>query len=311
MKGSRMKLDRFIGIKEVLSQSQGNRTRVGGSLLLQVTATIALCGVFVTSGVPLVSNHVVHASNADQPRYVNMTCDNWGITFDLTAPTQTSPTVTNYEYAYSTTQIISEPSDSSFRALSPADATSPVEVSWDTLGLPNGVLHYFYLRAVFSNGTKSLSWFQIVNGGTTSTRHAGCTVSGSSAAETVPYKPISLVATAGSGSASIAFTQVSPGTRQGVTNYKYSLDGVNYTALSPADASSPVTIPSLTPGVTYTIYLKAVNSVGDSVASSSVNVKDAPMITLVYLCSVFNTNGKSLLFAIILYIKIKIKLNNQ
>ena len=76
-----------------------------------------------------------------------------------------------------------------------------------------------------------------------------------------------LTATAGSGSASIAFTQVGPGTRQGVTNYKYSLDGVNYTALSPADASSPVTIPGLTPGVSYTIYLKAVNSVGDSVAS--------------------------------------------
>jgi len=245
---------------------------VRGGGIRQVVAAALLLGVLIFVPNARTDSNTALASNADQPRYVDMLCDNWGIVFYLTAPTQTSPTVTNYEYAYSTTQIISEPSDSSFRALSPADATSPVEVSWDTLGLPNGVLHYFYLRAVFSNGTKSLSWYQIVNGGTTSTRHAGCTVSGSSAAETVPYKPISLVATAGSGSASIAFTQVSPGTRQGVTNYKYSLDGVNYTALSPADASSPVTIPGLTPGVSYTIYLKAVNSVGDSVASSSVSV---------------------------------------
>ena len=243
----------------------------GGGMRPVVAIALLIALIFVPNA--RTESNIALASNADQPRYVDMLCDNWGIVFYLTAPTQTSPTVTNYEYAYSTTQISSEPPDSSFRALSPADATSPVEVSWDTLGLPNGVLHYFYLRAVFNTSpvTKSLSWWRIVDGGTTY-RNAGCTVSGSSAAETVPYKPISLVATAGSGSASIAFTQVSPGTRQGVTNYKYSLDGVNYTALSPADASSPVTIPSLTPGVTYTIYLKAVNSVGDSVASSSVNV---------------------------------------
>ena len=244
---------------------------VRGGGIRQVVAAALLLGVLIFVPNARTDSNTALASNADQPRYVDMLCDNWGIVFYLTAPTQTTPTVTNYEYAYSTTQISSEPSDLSFRALSPADATSPVEVSWDTLGLPNGVLHYFYLRAAFSDGTKSQSWWRIVDGGTTY-RHAGCTVSGSSAAETVPYKPMGLTATAGSGSASIAFTQVSPGTRQGVTNYKYSLDGVNYTALSPADASSPVTIPSLTPGVTYTIYLKAVNSVGDSVASSSVSV---------------------------------------
>lgn len=181
--------------------------RSGG--LRQVAAVALLLVVMIFVPNARTESNIARASNANQPRYVDMLCDNWGIVFYLTAPTQTSPTVTNYEYAYSTTQISSEPPDLSFRALSPADATSPVEVSWDTLGLPNGVLHYFYLRAAFSDGTKSLSWWQIVNGGSTSTRHAGCTVSSSSAAETVPYKPISLVATAGSGSATIAFTQVS------------------------------------------------------------------------------------------------------
>ena len=250
----------------------GRWVRGGG--MRPVVAVALLIGLFVA--VPNLRSelNVALASDADQPRYVDMSCDNWGIVFDFLAPTQTSPTVTNYEYAYSTTQITVEPADSSFRAFSPADATSPVDVSWDTLGLPNGVVHYFYLRAVFNTTpvTKSQSWWKVVNGGSTSTRHAGCSVSGSSGAETVPYKPISLIATPGSGSASIAFTQISPGTRQGVTNYKYSLDGVNYTELSPADTTSPVTIPSLTPGVSYTIYLKAVNSVGDSVASSGVNV---------------------------------------
>ena len=249
---------------------------VRGDGIRRVAVAALLLVVLIFAPTARTESNIVHASNADQPQYVDKLCDDYGIVFYLTAPTQTSPTVTNYEYAYSTTPISSEPPNSSFRALSPADATSPIEVSWDTLGLPNGVVHNFYVRAVFSDGTKSLSWYQIVNGTppntSTSTRHADCTVRGSSAAETVPYKPMLLVATAGSGSASIAFTQYGPGTRQGVTNYKYSLDGVNYTALSPADASSPVTIPGLTPGVSYTIYLKAVNSVGDSVASSSVNV---------------------------------------
>ena len=257
-----------VARKHKFKQSFMQWVRGDGIRRVAVAALLLVVLIFVPT--VRTESNTAHASSADQPRYVDMLCDNWGVVFSLTAPTQTSPTVTNYEYAYSTTQVTSEPT--SWTALSPADATSPVEVSWDTLGLPNGVLHYFYLRAAFSDGTKSLSWWRIVDGGTTTTRHPGCTVSGSSAAETVPYKPIGLTATAGSGSASIAFTQVSPGTRQGVTNYKYSLDGVNYTALSPADASSPVTIPSLTPGVTYTIYLKAVNSVGDSVASSSVNV---------------------------------------
>ena len=257
-----------VATKHKFKHSFMQWVRGDGIRRVAVAALLLVVLIFVPTA--RTESNTAHASSADQPRYVDMLCDDFGIVFYLTAPTQTSPTVTNYEYAYSTTQITSEPT--SWTALSPADATSPVEVSWDTLGLPNGVLHYFYLRAAFSDGTKSLSWWRIVDGGTTTTRHPGCTVSGSSAAETVPYKPMGLTATAGSGSASIAFTQVGPGTRQGVTNYKYSLDGVNYTALSPADASSPVTIPGLTPGVSYTIYLKAVNSVGDSVASSSVSV---------------------------------------
>ena len=262
-----------VAAKHKLKRSITQWVRGGGIRRLAAAALLLVVLIFVPTA--RTESNIVNASSADQPRYVDMLCDDFGIVFYLTAPTQTSPTVTNYEYAYSTTEITSEPSDLSFRALSPADATSPVEVSWDTLGLPNRVLHYFYLRAVFNTNpvTKSLSWWTIVDGGTTSTEHAGCTVRGSSAAETVPSPPVLLSATPGSGSASIAFDPPgSGGTRQGVTNYKYSLDGVNYTALSPADTSSPVTIPGLTPGVTYTIRLKAVNSVGDSVAFRSINV---------------------------------------
>jgi len=93
-----------------------------------------------------------------------------------------------------------------------------------------------------------------------------------------PTAPSSLVATAGDGQASISFTQGSNG-GSAITNYKYSLDGTTYTALSPAATTSPITIPGLTNGTSYNIYLKAVNTVGDSAASTSVAVTPVKIIS--------------------------------
>ena len=242
-----------------------------------VVAIAVLVGLFIVVPNLRSESNVALASDANQPTSPGLNCSDRGITLSFTAPTQTSPTVTNYEYFVSLGALSAEPAanDSGWKTLSPADSTSPVIISRSTLGLtaathPN--VYYYYLRAVFSDNTKSLSWYQVVNGGNTRTNNVGCSWMGPSIADTVPAAPRSLVATAGSGSASIAFTQGDTGTAEGITNYKYSLDGTTYTELSPADTTSPVTIPSLTPGLSYTIYLKAVNSVGDSVASSSVNV---------------------------------------
>lgn len=88
---------------------------------------------------------------------------------------------------------------------------------------------------------------------------------------TVPDAPTGLSATAGNGEASISFTPGSDG-GSAITNYMYSTDGITYTALSPADTSSQITITGLTNGITYSITLKAVNAIGDSVASASVSV---------------------------------------
>ncbi len=96
---------------------------------------------------------------------------------------------------------------------------------------------------------------------------------------TTPSAPTSLSATAGDGQATISFTAGSDG-GSAITNYKYSTDATNYTALSPTDATSPITISGLTNGTSYTIYLKAVNANGDSSASSSVSVTPvAPIIS--------------------------------
>lgn len=103
------------------------------------------------------------------------------------------------------------------------------------------------------------------------------TASNSATATTVPQAPTIGSATNPSGqaysataSASVAFTAGASGGKT-VSNYKYSTDGTNYTTLSPAQSSSPLTISGLTPGSSYSFYLKAVNDNGDSIASSASN----------------------------------------
>jgi hypothetical protein len=87
---------------------------------------------------------------------------------------------------------------------------------------------------------------------------------------TVPNAPTISSITAGNSQLTVAFTAGSDG-GAAISNYKYSTDGSTYTALSPADATTPVTITGLTNGTTYSVTLKAVNSKGDSVASNSLS----------------------------------------
>lgn len=106
----------------------------------------------------------------------------------------------------------------------------------------------------------------------------------------VPEAPTSLSATAGDGLAIITFTPGSDG-GSAITNYKYSIDGSTYTALSPTDATSPITIFGLTNETFYTIYLKAVNANDDSSASSSVSV--TPFAPPVSGANVVSSNDSS------------------
>lgn len=87
-----------------------------------------------------------------------------------------------------------------------------------------------------------------------------------------PYAPTSITATPADDSATISFTAAQSGMSD-VTNYEYRIDGTgSWTALSPADAMSPVTIPGLTNGTAAGIEIRAVNAVGTGPASSSVTV---------------------------------------
>ena len=145
-----------------------------------------------------------------------------------------------------------------------------------TITLPTAPLANIANTKVLLNVTDSSTFLTDSSGNQTITNSS---VVFRAADTTTPAAPTSLSATAGDGQATISFTAGSNG-GSAITNYKYSTDGTTYTALFPTDATTPITISGLTNGTSYTIYLKAVNTNGDSSASSSVSVTPvAPIIS--------------------------------
>jgi hypothetical protein len=103
-------------------------------------------------------------------------------------------------------------------------------------------------------------------------------------AEQVPSAPS--ITSASHGDTEVTLTFDAPSLYpEWVANYEYSYnDGVTWTALSPADSTSPITITSLTNDVAYSISLRAVNSAGTAGdASTSILAKPGtptpPVIT--------------------------------
>ena len=198
-----------------------------------------------SSGTQTVSNSSVVFRSADTtvpnaPTSLSATAGDGQAIISFTPGSNGGSAITNYKYSTD---------GSNYIELSPAVTTSPITIT----GLTNGTSYGIYLKAVNARGESSAS------------------SSVSVTPSTIPSSPTSLSASAGDGSATISFT---PGANGGnaITNYQYSTDGTNYTALSPTDTIYPITINGLTNGTSYTIYLKAVNPNGVSSASSSVTV---------------------------------------
>jgi titin len=96
---------------------------------------------------------------------------------------------------------------------------------------------------------------------------------------TVPAAPTSLSATPGNGSASISFTAGANGGAS-ITKYQYTTNDGGSWSDAEAGTSSPVSITGLTNGTTYSIKLRAYNSVGGGAKSSAVSVTPvAPFTT--------------------------------
>ncbi|MDG2300013.1 MAG: fibronectin type III domain-containing protein, partial [Planktomarina sp.] len=140
-------------------------------------------------------------------------------------------------------------------AFAPATTSSPVTIT----GLTSGTAYTIGLRAV--NG---------VGAGTPSATVAVTTL-------TTPNAPTGLSATPGNNKALINFTLPTSEGGSPINNYEYTLNGgTNWTAFAPKTITSPVTISGLTNETTYTISIRAINTVGSGATSENVTVTPIP-----------------------------------
>ena len=264
-----MESGRVNGNKALFTRCQSIGNRVRRSPLMRVIATVTLCGVLITPGIPFTSGKVASAvgTTPAPPGSFSGSCSDANnssgqISLTFTPGSNGGSPITNYKYSFD---------DITFTAFDPATTTQPFVFDFTAYNRPLGVVTYIYLKAVNANGDSESSW----TNSTGSSSRSGCSVGTG-----LPSRPLTgMTATAGDGSATIAFT---PGSNGGsaITNYKYSINGgVTYIALSPAIATSPITIPGLTNGVLTTIYLKAVNANGDSPTATTVTVTPASSTT--------------------------------
>jgi hypothetical protein len=174
----------------------------------------------------------------DAPTSLSATPVNTSVSIAFTAPTNDGGSaITNYEYSFD---------NSLWTALSPTDAITPVTIS----GLTQNTAYTIYLRAV-----------NVVGSGPGSSGVSFTT-------QGVSNAPTSLSATVTTTTATVSFTAPTNNGGSAITNYEYSFNNSSWTALSPADALTPITISGLTANTSYTIYLRAVNTYGGGTAST-------------------------------------------
>lgn len=192
----------------------------------------------------------------DVPSAVSGTPRDGGIDLTWNAPSSTGQSaLTDYAVQYA---LATAPNT----WIDFADGTSTA-TSASVTGLTNGIAYIFRVAAVSSAGTGSYS-------------AASTSVSPIS----VPAAPTSPVVTPGDASLSVAFTGAVSGSP--VTNYQYQVGSGAWT--SAGRTTSPITITGLTNGLTYTVKLRAISTIGTGATSNSASgvpqtVPGAPSIT--------------------------------
>ena len=215
-----------------------------------------------TEGAKQVSTHLSPRGNRTNSGQVH---SSWvGVSAPQNAPTSLSATpadtsvgiaftpptdnggmdINNYQYAISSN---GGSTYSAYAALSPADGVSPITVT----GLTQNTAYLIKLKAVNDVGVSDVESSPV-----------------SFTSQGVPTSaPSSLSSTQTNTTATISFTAAASSTS--ITNYEYSLNNSTWTALSPADAVSPVIISGLSENTAYNVYLRGVNSYGSGPGSTA------------------------------------------
>ena len=184
----------------------------------------------------------IAADTPNAPLALSATAGDAQVSVAFTPPSNNGgSTITNYEY--------STDGGTSWSVFNPTNASSPAVIT----GLTNGTTYALGLRAVNAAGSGTASANVI------------------STPLAIPNAPTGLSATVGDTQVTVTFTPSSSNGGATITNHEYTTDGgTSWTAFAPADTASPVTITGLVAGTSYSIGLRAVNSVGQGTPSANV-----------------------------------------
>lgn len=178
--------------------------------------------------------------------------------------------------------------DSAFATFSTPSAPTTLET---VTGLTNGIFYSFRVAGTNAYGTGA--W--------------------SAVREAMPYgpppAPTSLAATPKASSLQISFTDPVANGGSAITNYEYTINnGSSWITLSPADTTTPITIPGLSDGVSYTVKIRAVNSYGSGTASTSVSMIPG-LIARISALTLSNSPAKGLITTLTVSLTIPGKVN--
>ena len=222
----------LLELYHVGSQTSYSKGILGGVGTYQLGATVTRAA----APAPATGGTVPSA-----PTLVSIAPTDSELDVSFTAGSSGSSAITAYQYSL----------DGGSTWLTATGTSSPIAIT----GLTNGVSYTVILRAVNSVGA-----------GAASSSLSGTPVGGGSPPLAPVLTGVSFITDT---AATITFTQASNGVT--VTNYKYSLNGGSFVALSPVDTISPATITGLTPGTAYDIQFKAMSLGGDSPASNTIS----------------------------------------
>ena len=177
------------------------------------------------------------------PTNLSATRGDKSLSVSFTPGANNGAAISNYEYSID--------NGATWRTMSPSVVSSPLVIS----GLTNGTDYSVKLRAVNQKGS-----------GASSEASTGRPSS-------FPAAPTNLAVTRGDKSLSILFTAGSSNGAE-ITRYEFSVDnGKTWAKVSGGDVNSPVLIGGLKNGTTYSVSLRAVNSVGSGAGSNAVTGK--------------------------------------
>lgn len=205
------------------------------------SSNLAICNDFRRIGVNQIT-YTIQTTAPGAPTITSSSVSGTTLTINLTQGSDGGSAITNYQYSID--------NGVTYTAFSPAVIASPLTIT----GLSAGSTYSVLLQAVNSIGIGASSNVLSVT------------------VPTVPFAPYNLTYTTSTGSATISFSAGLTGGSP-LTNYRYSTNGGStFTAFSPVDTASPVTISGLTAGQTYSVVLQAINAIGNGASSSALSV---------------------------------------